>query len=297
MDILQMKYFLAVAREENISRAAEYLYITQPSLTRQIQNMEREIGRPLFERGGRKMTLTETGMMLKKRAEEIVSLYEKTETELMRPPTEIGGDVTIGGGETYAMKLIADTAMSLRDEYPNIRFHLHSGDIEDICERLDKGLIDFGVVIDPADLTKYEHLRLPVTDKWGIVMRKDNPLAEKEGISPEDLKGVPLIHSRHAFSRGHVVDWFGGTDGLNIAATFNLLYNAALMAKAGVGVVLSIDKLCNTSEGSELCFRPLSPPLESRLNVIWKKYQVFSSAAQLFLSRLRERIAAFPEKA
>ena len=153
------------------------------------------------------------------------------------------------------------------------------------------------MVIDPADLTKYEHLRLPVTDKWGIVMRKDNPLAEKEGISPEDLKGIPLIHSRHAFSRGHVVDWFGGTDGLNIAATFNLLYNAALMAKAGVGVVLSIDKLCNTSEESELCFRPLSPPLESRLNVIWKKYQVFSSAAQLFLSRLRERIAAVPEKA
>lgn len=293
MDILQMKYFLAVAREENISKAAEYLYITQPSLTRQILNMEKEIGRPLFERGGRKMTLTETGMMLKKRAEEIVSLYEKTEAELMRPPADVSGDVSIGGGETYAMKLIADTAKSLQDEYPNIRFHLFSGDIADVCERLDKGLIDFGVVIDPADLTKYEHLRLPVTDRWGIVMRRDHPLAAKPSLNPADLKGVPLIVSRHALSRGHVAEWFGGTEELNIVATFNLLYNAALMAKAGMGVVLSIDKLCNTAEESELCFRPLSPPLESRLNVIWKKYQVFSSAAQLFLRRLREHLDAF----
>ena len=153
MDIVQMKYFLAVAREENISKAAEYLFITQPSLTRQIQNMEKEIGRPLFVRGGRKMTLTETGMMLRKRAEEIVSLYEKTEAELMRPPADIAGDVTIGGGETYAMRFIADTAKEMRDEYPNVRFHLFSGDIADVCERLDKGLIDFGLVIEPADLT------------------------------------------------------------------------------------------------------------------------------------------------
>ena len=290
MDIVQMKYFLAVAREENISKAAEYLFITQPSLTRQIQNMEKEIGRPLFVRGGRKMTLTETGMMLRKRAEEIVSLYEKTEAELMRPPADIAGDVTIGGGETYAMRFIADTAKEMRDEYPNVRFHLFSGDIADVCERLDKGLIDFGLVIEPADLTKYESLRLPVTDRWGIVMPKDHPLAAKSALTREDLKNEPIIHSRHALGRGNVADWFGDIAALNVAATFNLLYNATLMAKAGMGLVLSIDKLCDTSKESELCFRPLSPPLESHLNVIWKKYQVFSSAAQLFLKRLQEKL-------
>ncbi len=297
MDIMQLKYFLAVAREENISKAAEYLFITQPSLTRQIQNMEKEIGQPLFTRGGRKMTLTETGLLLRKRAEEIVSLFDKTESELMHPPAETGGDVFIGGGETYAMKCIADVARSMQADYPNIRFHLFSGDIADVCERLDKGLIDFGLVIEPANLDKYEHLPLPVKDTWGILLRKDHPLAEKDALTREDLKGVPLIHSRHALNRSHVSDWFGGAAGLDIVATYNLVYNAALMAEAGMGCVLCLDKLCNASGESPLCFRPLYPPLESRLNIIWKKYQVFSGAAQLFLKRLQEKLKpASPEE-
>lgn len=290
MDIMQMKYFLAVAREENISKAAEYLFITQPSLTRQIQNMEKEIGRPLFVRGGRKLTLTETGVLLQKRAEEIVSLYEKTEAELLRPPEETGGDVFIGGGETYAMEIIADTAKEVQEKYPGIRFHLFSGDISDVCERLDKGLLDFGLLIEPADLSKYEYIRLPVTDVWGILMRREDPLAAKSAITRDDLKGVPLLHSRHALSRGNVLDWFGKGADLNIVATFNLLYNAALMAKAGMGVVLSIDKIYNVTGESELCFRPLAPRLESHLSLVWKKYQVFSGAAQIFLKHLQEKL-------
>ena len=294
MDIIQMKYFLAVAREENISKAAEYLFITQPSLTRQIQNMEKEIGRPLFVRGGRKLALTETGTLLRKRAEEIVSLYEKTEAELLRPPAETGGDVFIGGGETHAMELIAQTAKEVQDIYPGIRFHLFSGDISDVCERLDKGLIDFGLLLEPADLSKYEYMRLPETDVWGILMRQDNPLAAKSALTREDLKGVPLLHSRHAFTRGHVRDWLGGSADMNVVATYNLLYNASLMAKAGMGVVLSIDKLCSTAGDSGLCFRPLAPKLESHLAFVWKKYQVFSGAAQIFLKHLTDRLQAQP---
>lgn len=292
MEIQQMKYFLAVAREESISKAAKFLYITQPSLTRQIQNMEREVGRPLFVRGGRKLLLTETGAHLRKRAEEIISLYEKTESELLRPLEATGGDIFIGGGETYAMHMLISAAKNLRDRNPDIRFHLFSGDIADVCDRLDKGLLDFGLLIEPADLSKYEFLRLPVTDTWGVLMRKDAPLASKDCISPSDLRGVPLAISKHALNRSNVTDWFGSIDPPNIVATYNLIYNAAFLAEEGIGYVVCLDRLVNFDENSSLCFRPFSPRLESHVTVVWQKYQVFSKAAQLFLDELRGKISA-----
>ena len=188
MEFRELKYFLAVAREESISKAAETLFVTQPNLSRQMQNLESEIGQQLFVRGNRKITLTEAGRLLRKRAEEIVELYNKTEAELSAPQTDISGDVYIGGGESYAMQLIAKAAQNVRDKYPKVKFHLFSGDSATISERLDKGLIDFGVFIEPFDLSKYEHLRLPLFDTWGVIMRKDSPLAQKERITPEDLR-------------------------------------------------------------------------------------------------------------
>ena len=295
MELIQMKYFLAVAREESISRAADFLYITQPSLTRQIQNMEKEVGQPLFVRG-KKMRLTEAGQLLRRRAEEILALYEKTERELLHPQENVGGDVYLGGGETRAMHILLRAAQKMRTQYPDIRLHIHSGDIADVCEHVDKGLLDFGLVIEPADLTKYESLRLPFTERWGLILSKRHPLAEKKEIAPEDLRGVRLIQSRHSLPKSNVTEWYKSVaQDIEIVATYNLVYNAALMAEAEIGCVLCIDGLINTTGESKVCFRPLSPPVTAHVDVIWKKYQIFSLAAQIFLQFLREELSATTE--
>ena len=295
MGLIQMKYFLAVAREESISRAADFLYITQPSLTRQIQNMEKEVGQPLFVRG-KKMRLTEAGQLLRRRAEEILALYEKTERELLHPQENVGGDVYLGGGETRAMHILLRAAQKMRTQYPDIRLHIHSGDIADVCEHVDKGLLDFGLVIEPADLTKYESLRLPFTERWGLILSKRHPLAEKKEIAPEDLRGVRLIQSRHSLPKSNVTEWYKSVaQDIEIVATYNLVYNAALMAEAEIGCVLCIDGLINTTGESKVCFRPLSPPVTAHVDVIWKKYQIFSRAAQIFLQFLREELSATTE--
>ena len=295
MELIQMKYFLAVAREESISRAADFLYITQPSLTRQIQNMEKEVGQPLFVRG-KKMRLTEAGQLLRRRAEEILALYEKTERELLHPQENVGGDVYLGGGETRAMHILLRAAQKMRTQYPDIRLHIHSGDIADVCEHVDKGLLDFGLVIEPADLTKYESLRLPFTERWGLILSKRHPLAEKKEIAPEDLRGVRLIQSRHSLPKSNVTEWYKSVaQDIEIVATYNLVYNAALMAEAEIGCVLCIDGLINITGESKVCFRPLSPPVTAHVDVIWKKYQIFSRAAQIFLQFLREELSATTE--
>lgn len=294
MEIRVLRYFLAIAREGSITNAARFLHITQPTLSRQIQDLEEELGQKLFTRGSRNMTLTPEGMILRKRAEEIISMVDKTEAEFNSMENVVSGDIYIGGGETEAIKLVAQIACELRASYPGIHYHLYSGNSEDVTERLDKGLLDFGILIQPADISKYDYIDIPARDIWGVVMRRDSPLAEKEVIRKEDLLGVPLICSRQAISaerRGNEsAGWFGEDfDQLDIVTTFNLVYNAAIMVEAGVGYAVTLDKIANTTESSSLCFRPLEPRLESGLNIIWKKYQVFSPAAELFLERLRER--------
>lgn len=268
-------------------------HVTQPTLSRQIHDLEKELGQKLFTRGSHSMTLTAEGMILRKRAEEIVSMVDKTEAEFNYMENAIGGDIYIGGGETDAIKLIAEIAKNLRENYPGIRYHLYSGNSEDVTERLDKGLLDFGILIQPANITKYDYINIPAKDTWGVVMRKDSPLAKKEAISKEDLLDVPLICSRQAISQersqNEFTDWFGEDfEKLDIVTTFNLVYNAAIMVEAGIGYAVTIDKIANTSESSNLCFRPLEPRLDSGLNIVWKKYQVFSSAAEVFLERLRQ---------
>ncbi len=293
MEIRVLRYFLAIAREGSITNAANFLHVTQPTLSRQIHDLEEKLGQKLFTRGSHSMVLTTEGMILRKRAEEIISMVDKTEAEFSFMENAIGGDIYIGGGETDAVKLVAKVAQELREDYPGIRYHLYSGNSEDVTERLDKGLLDFGILIQPANIAKYDYISIPAKDTWGVVMRKDSPLAAKSVIRKEDLLDVPLICSRQAISQersgNEFADWFGEDfDKLNIVTTFNLVYNAAIMVDAGIGYAVTIDKIANTSEDSSLCFRPLNPRLDSGLDIVWKKYQVFSSAAELFLERLRQ---------
>lgn len=296
MEIRVLRYFLAVARERNITGAANYLHLTQPTLSRQIHDLEEELGQQLLIRKSHRVELTPEGVLLRKRAEEIIAMVDKTEAEFASMEDTVSGDIYIGSGETQAIRQIAELIKDLGEACPNIHYHLHSGNAEDVTERLDKGLFDFGILIQPADLTKYDYLDLPARDRWGVIMRKDSPLAEKEAIEKNELLEIPLLCSRQVVgsrqSENKFAEWFGTDyEKLNIVATYNLMYNAAILVEAGVGYALTLDKLANTSEDSVLCFRPLRPELESGLNVVWKKYQVFSPAAELFLKTLKERFS------
>ncbi len=294
MEIRVLKYFLAVAREGSITGAADFLHLTQPTLSRQLKDLEKELGQKLFIRGSHNITLTPEGMLLRKRASEIIEMVEKTESEFNSISEIIGGDIHIGCGETDAMKDVVEVMNDLTHDYPDIKFHIYSGNAEDVTEKLDKGLLDFGVLIQPIDLSKYDHIALPQKDVWGVIMRKDSPLAQKDVIEFKDLVKLPIIASRQ-MSRKYsadsgFLDWFGEEfDNLHIAATYNLVFNAAIMVEAGMGYAVTLDKLVNTSENSQLCFRPLSPKLESGLDIVWKRYQIFSPAAKLFLERLQEK--------
>lgn len=295
MELRVLRYFLAVAREGTITDAARYLHVTQPTLSRQLQDLEDELGQKLFIRSTRTISLTPEGMFLRKRAEEIMEIVEKTEADFNSMGELVGGDVYIGGAETEAMRLVIQVIRELHREYPDIRYHFHSGSAADITERLDNGTLDFGLLIQPADVVKYDFVNLPATDVRGVLMRKDHPLAQKEAITRRDLLEVPLICSRKFLQqlesgRNDCIDWFGKDfEKLNIVAVYNLVYNATLMVEEGLGCALSLDGLVNVSGDSPLCFRPLSPPLESKLNLAWKKYQLFSKAAEVFLERIQER--------
>ena len=270
MELRVLRYFLTVAREESISGAAAALHVTQPTLSRQMMELEEELGKTLFLRGKRKISLTEEGMFLRKRAQEIVTLVEKTESEFSAAEETISGDVHIGGGETDAMRLIARAAHRLQSAYPHIAYHLFSGNADDVTERLDRGLVDFGVFIEPADLSKYDFIKLPVTDIWGVLMRKDCPLAARATIRPQDLLGLPLLASNQHLVKNEFSGWFGeGYEKLNITTTYNLLYNASIMVEEGMGYALCLDKIVRTSGGSQLCFRPLEPKLEVGLHIAW----------------------------
>ena len=291
MDIRVLQYFLAVAREESITRAAERLRMTQPPLSRQLKDLEDELGKQLLIRGSKKVTLTEDGMLLRKRAEELVDLMKKTKAELTSSNENINGDIHIGCGETEAISFLAQAAWNLQQKHPLIHYHIYSGDAERVMERLDKGLIDFGLLVGPVDVNKYDYIRLPLKDRWGVLMRKDSPLAEKESITAEDLWDKPLIISHQTSINSEMFSWLK-TDitKLNIVATYDLVYNASQFVKKGFGYVIALDKLINTTGDSSLCFRPLYPILEAGLCIVWKKYQVFSKASNAFLQQLQKEL-------
>ncbi len=295
MEIRELRYFLAVARENSITLAAESLNITQPGLSKVIMTMEEQLGTKLFIRENRKITLTEDGILLRKRAQEIIDLVDKAEAEFIeneKNSSDITGDVYIGGGETEGMRFVGKTIKNLQEKHPNIHYHLFSGNSDDVMERLDKGLLDFGILIEPVDVRKYDYLRLPVYDTWGILMRKDSPLAELKFIQPNNLLELPLICSRQSLVKNEISSWLGSDfEKLNIISTYNLIFNASLLVDEGVGYALCLDKLVDTSCSSNLCFKPLKPNLKANLIIIWKKYQVFPKAAQKFLDELQNEIS------
>ena len=296
MELRVLQYFLAVAREQSISGAAESLHLSQPTLSTQLKAMEEELGKQLLTRGtkgSRKVTLTEEGMILRKRAEEILELEKKTESEISLSDDVVAGDVYIGTGETNIIRLFAKTARELQHDYPDIHYHLSSGNSSYVMEQLDKGLIDFGLLYDSVDIAKYETLKIPIKDVWGVLMRRDSPLAAKEVICPEDLWDKPLIVSHQENAKRIISEWLKqDLSKLNIVATYNLVLNASLLTDEGFGYTICFDKLLDIVPSSSLCFRPLFPRLEAEATIVWKKYQVFSRAAEKFLQQLQQTFHA-----
>ncbi len=289
MELRVLQYFLAVARENSISGAAQFLHLSQPTLSRQLKELEEELGKQLFIRGNRRITLTEEGMILRRRAEEVIELIQKAEDEIAASDAVLAGDILIGAGETDGNRFLIKTMKEIQKDYPLVHFHIVSGDKAMITEAIDRGSIDFGIVFGNVDTAKYDSITIHHDDTWGVLMRRDTELAGKEFVTAEDLMDKPLIISRQAFQYSDLKNFFHiEQEQLNIVATYSLLFNGSLMVDEGLGYAICFDKLINVSGDSNLCFRPLKPKIKARMNIIWKKYQVFSKPAQKFLQKLQE---------
>lgn len=289
MEFRVLKYFLAVAREQTFLGAAEAVHVTQPTLSRQIQDLENELGKTLIVRGCRKIALTEEGRIFRKRAEEICGLVEKAQNEISDyDETEIAGDIFIGAGETSAVQRIARAAKVVQKKHPAVHFKISSGDAFDMLEDLDKGLLDFALIFTPFDIEKYNRLELADETVWGLFLRKDNPLAKNDVIKNDDLQRIPLMISRQIEDNAATKKWLGKKlSELNIVGTYNLLYNATLFVQEGFASALSIDGIINT-KGTNLVFRPLQSQRGTKLCIVWKKPQVMTKAAAAFLSELKK---------
>ena len=297
MELRVLQYFLAVAREQSISAAAESLHLSQPTLSTQLKALEEQLGKQLLIRGtkgSRKVLLTEEGMVLRKRAEEILELVRITENEISRSDEVVAGDVYIGAGESDMIRIFARAAQQLQQRYPDIHYHILSGNAAFVQEYLERGLIDIGVVYGPVDTAVYNAVPAPVRDTWGVLMRRDSPLAQKEYIQPQDLWDKPLILSAQKNDDLSMVHWMQrDISKLQVVATYNLVFNASLLVEEGLGYALCFDKLINVTGDSRLCFRPLFPKMEAEASIIWKRYQVFPKAAQKFIETLQKSCTAF----
>lgn len=288
MEIRVLEYFLAVEREQSFSKAADSLHLTQPTLSRQLKDLEEELGKQLFIRSSKKLSLTDDGMILRKRAEEILDLVRKTENEINNNNEQISGDIYVGAGETDAVRILAKCFKNLIAGHPNLHLHIESGDGIDVLYKLDKGLVDLALILGSIDTSKCNYINLPVYDTWGVLMRSDSELAEKEFITVDDLADKPLIISRQALNKKEINKWFNDkTDKLNIVATYNLAYNASLMAEENLGYVLTLDKLINTAD-SNLKFIPLYPDTTIDIKLVWKKYQIHSKAVDRFIREIEK---------
>ena len=288
MDIRVLRYFLAICQEGNMSRAAQVLHVTQPTLSRQIADLERELGCTLFVRGSRAVTPTEKGLYLRRRAEEIIALADQTELDLSRDDAVVEGDVYIGAGESEGMRVLAATMRRFQEQHPHVRFHVRSGNSINVVEWLERGLVDFAVLMSYPDINRFEHVRLSPTDAWGVLMPSDHPLASKQTVAPDDLLDVPLILSEQALETGELSQWFGARkDALDVRATYNLVFNAAQLVREHVGCAVTFDRLVSTGAGTGLEFRLLYPPVVSTIDAAWKHNQVFTNAAQKFLEALQ----------
>ena len=288
MELRVLNYFLMVAREENITKAAQLLHVTQPTLSRQLMQLEEELGVKLFHRGKHSVSLTEDGMLLRRRAQELVALSEKTKMELRHKEEMPAGEIAIGCGETKSMSILSENMVSFRQKYPLVQFSIYSAIADDIKERIEKGLLDMGLLTEPVDISKYEFCRMPVKERWGILTREDSPLAAKDFVTPEDLREVPLLMVRRELVKNELAHWFGDSfEQLGVAATYNLIVNAAFMVEQGLGVALCFDL---GAVFENLRFVPLAPRMETGSVLVWKKNQTLSAAHTLFIQHIRNAI-------
>lgn len=289
MDLKSLRYFLTIAEEGSISAAAESLNLSQPNISRQMTLLEKELGAKLFERGSRRIVLTEEGMLLRRRAVEILQLADTAVTEIGSAGKDVIGTVRIGCGETDAMRVVARAIRRFSETHPMVRFELHSGNAEDVSDLLERGLVDFGVLIEPTDKTRYDYLSFPTDIRWGALVRRDDPLARMYGVSPSDISGRRVIVSRQNMAANGISGWMG-PDFLepDVVATYNLLFNASLLVSEGVGIALCLEGIVNTSGDSDLVFVPFEPELRVGMSLVWKKNSVQGRAQRLFLDGLRE---------
>lgn len=286
MELRVLKYFLMAAREENITRAAERMHITQPTLSRQLMQLEEELGTELFKRNKHSISLTEDGILLRQRAQEIVDIEDKIFQDLSHNDDILTGTITIGSGETQSIWELSSLIDSFRCENPNVKFEIYTGTADDIKDRMENGTVDIGLLTEPVDISKYDFIRMQQKDVWGVFIKKDAPLSEKEYISPEDLTGIPLIVPKRESVRNELANWFGDYyDKLDIAVNYDLLYNAAalVLGNAGAAVCLKSDVL-----SGELCFRTLRPALETGAVFVWKKHRAVSNAMTAFINYARK---------
>ncbi len=289
MEIRVLEYFLAVAREQSISGASKFLHLTQPTLSRQLKELEEELGKQLFIRGKRTITLTDDGVLLRKRAEEIIDLVQKTEAEVTASNDYISGDIYIGAGETEGIRTLVSASKQINRKHPDIRLNIESGDAIDVLYKLDKGLIDFGLILGSFDKTKYDFIQLPTKDTWGLLVRADSHFAKKEYITSDDLLGEPIIISRQVYRNHDLAGWFCESfPKMKFVATCNLIFNGSVMVDEGIGYAITLDKLINNKE--KFRFIPLKPELKISMYLVWKKYQIFSKAAGVFLDEVKRSI-------
>lgn len=293
MELRVLHYFLTVAREENITKAADVLHITQPTLSRQLMQLEEEVGAQLFKRLSRKIVLTHEGMLLRRRAEEIIDLVSKTEKELLAGDNLISGEIAFGAGELYAVEVLAPFLKSFQQKYPNVTFDLYTGNAEQIKERLDDGLCDIGLMLEPINIEKYEFIRLQERERWVILMPLDDPLTLKDFITPADLHRLPLIMVRRQPVRTELTNWLGSYyKDINIVFTSNMTTNAAIMVKNGFGYALVVEGSVSFWDKQQIAYRPLKPAITASTVICWKKHQPFSPAAEKFISYLKENLLA-----
>ena len=280
MELRVLNYFLMVSQEENITKAAQLLHVTQPTLSRQLMQLEDELGVKLFERSNHSIVLTSDGLLLKRRAQEIVSLAEKTKRELTTEK-ELSGEIEIGSGEFKSFSLLADVIAAFSEKHPGVRFHLNSGNADTIKERLENGGLDIGLLADPVDISRYEFTRLPQKETWGIIAHNDFAIAKRPFVTPKDLIGLPLILPHRRMVREEIQNWFGDLYGdVNVFATYDLLYNAAIMAQKKMGIILTIEL---ESRFDEVKFVPFAPKMEFGSVLVWKKNQIQSTAMEAFI--------------
>ena len=292
MDIKSLRYFLAVAEVENMTKAAEQIHVSQPTLSKQLKALEEELGKQLFIRHAFHIELTDEGQLLRKRAEDLVAMADKIVDEFSSMDDITGGDLYFGLAESYQIRLLAREIRNFKDKYPGLRYHITSGGTEQVLERLDKGILDFAVLVETPDYRKYNVLEFPATDKWVAIMHKDHPLAAKKAITVDDLVGVPLFCSNQSWN-ADIPRWAGDKmKDLQLEGSFQLSYNGAVFAAERLGVLLSFDKLIATGADTDLVTRPLTPALENKMYFIWKKYQLFSPLAEKFITEISKHFLA-----